>query len=169
MTNQFYVYGLVDPRDGTTFYIGKGRGARIKQHALEVAKGRGDANHTKCRRILEIMQAGQSVREEVIKAGLSEHEAYSLERELIRKHKPRLTNINPGNRDSVQIRKDHANLLLSRLKTFEHWIATVPQEFMACTVQYGGPRKFYEKFRATLEHEAVQPSPLTVGVMHGPR
>lgn len=30
---KFYIYRLIDPRDGSTFYIGKGRGDRVFQHA----------------------------------------------------------------------------------------------------------------------------------------
>jgi hypothetical protein len=29
----FYVYRLIDPRNGETFYVGKGRGNRVFDHA----------------------------------------------------------------------------------------------------------------------------------------
>ena len=37
---KWYVYRLIDPRNGETFYVGKGRGNRIFAHA------RGDYNST---------------------------------------------------------------------------------------------------------------------------
>jgi hypothetical protein len=33
--NEFYVYGLIDPRTEKLFYIGKGKGKRISQHFNE--------------------------------------------------------------------------------------------------------------------------------------
>ncbi|AHI27618.1 hypothetical protein H845_3717 (plasmid) [Komagataeibacter xylinus E25] len=30
----YYVYRLVDPRNGETFYVGKGKGNRVFQHAV---------------------------------------------------------------------------------------------------------------------------------------
>ena len=36
--NGFYVYALVDPRDNTVFYVGKGTGNRIFSHEIESGK-----------------------------------------------------------------------------------------------------------------------------------
>lgn len=33
--NEYFVYALIDPRDGSIFYIGKGKGNRPKQHLTE--------------------------------------------------------------------------------------------------------------------------------------
>lgn len=33
--NEYFVYALVDPRDGSIFYIGKGKGDRPRQHLVE--------------------------------------------------------------------------------------------------------------------------------------
>ena len=35
---RFYVYELIDPRDGKVFYIGKGQGRRIYGHEAEAAQ-----------------------------------------------------------------------------------------------------------------------------------
>ena len=32
---QYYVYRLIDPRDGQTFYVGKGKGNRVFDHAAQ--------------------------------------------------------------------------------------------------------------------------------------
>lgn len=39
----YYVYRLIDPRNGQTFYVGKGRGNRIFQH-VKCANGFYDEN-----------------------------------------------------------------------------------------------------------------------------
>ena len=35
---QFYVYRLIDPRNGETFYVGRGRGNRVFDHVRGVIK-----------------------------------------------------------------------------------------------------------------------------------
>ncbi|MGI9440198.1 MAG: hypothetical protein ACR2OT_04365, partial [Parvibaculales bacterium] len=34
----YYVYRLIDPRNGETFYVGKGKNDRVFEHALGVLK-----------------------------------------------------------------------------------------------------------------------------------
>jgi len=60
----WYVYRLIDPRNGETFYVGKGRGNRIFQHVGQHVGGRPvtgagdedeeDASDLKLQRIKEI-------------------------------------------------------------------------------------------------------------------
>lgn len=54
----FYVYELVDPRDGAVFYVGKGRGNRIMAHEQEAKRGEAS---DKCDRIREVWAAGLKV------------------------------------------------------------------------------------------------------------
>ena len=65
---KYYVYRLIDPRNGETFYVGKGKGDRIFQHArsvpIEIVSaelGEEDAIELKLQRIKEIHSAGLEV------------------------------------------------------------------------------------------------------------
>jgi hypothetical protein len=116
--NRYYVYRLIDPRDGQPFYIGKGTGRRMHQHVSE-ARARRLGNSTKHLRILEIETAGFEVEHEVMQDGLSEPEAYRLENHLIATT-PGLTNIAPGtNPDAARQR---ALLLLRTVKDPVVWL-----------------------------------------------
>jgi hypothetical protein len=65
---KWYVYRLIDPRNGETFYVGKGQGNRIFAHAkgefTDTAKSdveeREDATDLKMQRIKEILAGGGS-------------------------------------------------------------------------------------------------------------
>ncbi len=60
----YYVYRLIDPRNGETFYVGKGSGNRIFEHANGELNLRGQENDlldTKMQRIREIRKAGLEV------------------------------------------------------------------------------------------------------------
>lgn len=65
---KYYVYRLIDPRNGETFYVGKGKGDRIFQHVRSVSfgiesadLGDEDAIELKLQRIKEIHSAGLEV------------------------------------------------------------------------------------------------------------
>jgi hypothetical protein len=91
---KYYVYRLIDPRDGSTFYVGKGCGDRMYQHVKEARNGR---QSRKCDRIREIFGASMEIGYEIDSRHKDELEAYEREAQLIGEiglH--RLTNLNRG-------------------------------------------------------------------------
>ena len=90
---KWYVYRLIDPRNGETFYVGKGRGNRIFAHARGVLDGDSeDVSDPKLQRIKEINATGLEVAHVVHRHGMdSERIAYEIEAALIDAY-PGLTN-----------------------------------------------------------------------------
>lgn len=148
--NGYYVYFLIDPRDGSTFYVGKGKGGRIRQHVAEVRAGRYGSNGAKCERIREIITAGMAVVEQIHRGGLTEDEAYELERRLI-KGMDGLTNIISGTVTARQSAAARMRVLIASLKTFDEWIVTTDQRILAqARSAFGDLREFYDRFRAEI-------------------
>jgi|BioPla2DNA2_1021312.scaffolds.fasta_scaffold17689_4 hypothetical protein len=90
---KYYVYRLVDPRNGETFYVGKGKNNRVFDHvkyALNEITNDGlfdtdgeDAESLKVKRIREIYNAGLSVTHIIQKYGLTDRDARIIESVLI--------------------------------------------------------------------------------------
>lgn len=95
---QFYVYRLIDPRNGETFYIGKGKGDRIFQHvaatrasdvSIDVGAEAGsdapeDELSLKVKRINDIRRAGLEVIHVIHRHGIeTPATAYEVEAALI--------------------------------------------------------------------------------------
>ena len=72
----YFVYDLIDPRDESVFYVGKGKGNRPAAHLAEAAKG---VRSRKCDRIREILAAELGVRVKIVERFLMEAEAYQAE------------------------------------------------------------------------------------------
>ena len=78
----FYVYGLIDPRNRKIFYIGKGTGNRVFEHERESLSSP-DSDKLKLKTIAEIKAAGLEVEKIIINCNLSEDEAFAAEAALI--------------------------------------------------------------------------------------
>ena len=82
---KYYVYRLIDPRKGETFYVGKGVGNRVFAHARgEIGIDTdSDALPTKIRRIREIQRDGFDVIHLIHRHGMDEQTALEVEAALI--------------------------------------------------------------------------------------
>jgi hypothetical protein len=90
-----YVYRLIDPRNGETFYIGKGQGNRVFSHIRAEQNLEGDDLDNKVKRIREIRVAGFEVAHVIHRHGLDDKTAFEVESALIDAY-PGLTNIVGG-------------------------------------------------------------------------
>ena len=80
----YYVYVLVDPRDDSIFYVGKGTGGRLLAHGEEALLRTGPGGQSsKVARIREIREAGLEPRIDVVRHGLEEDQAFHVEGALI--------------------------------------------------------------------------------------
>lgn len=79
-----YVYRLIDPRDGETFYVGKGKGNRVFAHIRAEENLRDDGVlDNKFKRIREIHLAGLEVGHVIHRHGMDDATASELEAALI--------------------------------------------------------------------------------------
>lgn len=90
---RYYVYRLIDPRNGETFYVGKGKGNRIFAHAKGDVES--DALSEKMARIRAIQLAGFKVAHVIHRHNLDSSTAFEVEAALIDAY-PSNTNIVDG-------------------------------------------------------------------------
>jgi hypothetical protein len=117
---KWYVYRLIDPRNGETFYVGKGKGNRVFAHVqAEIDK---DEPDNKLKRIHEIHLAGLEVAHVIHRHGLDERTAFEVEAALIEAY-PGLTNA-VGGAGSNDFGVMHAKEIIARYcapeAVFEH-------------------------------------------------
>lgn len=96
-SRDYYVYRLIDPRTGHTFYVGKGIGNRVFQHAkaaIKLKKHEDEASE-KIAQINAIKNAGLEVIHIIHRSGMTENEALEVEAALIDVYAG-LTNIQSG-------------------------------------------------------------------------
>jgi len=107
-----YVYRLIDPRNGETFYVGKGKGNRVFVHIRVEESLEGDEIDNKLKRIREIRLAGFEVAHVIHRHGMDEKTAFEVEAALIDAY-PGLTNI-VGGTSSADYGAMHAKEIIRR-------------------------------------------------------
>lgn len=107
-----YVYRLIDPRNGETFYVGKGKGNRVFAHIRDESGLEGDELGNKLKRIREIRLAGLEVGHVIHRHGLDDKTAFEVEAALIDAY-PGLTNAIDG-AGSDEFGAMHSTDILSR-------------------------------------------------------
>lgn len=101
---KFYVYGLIDPRNGKVFYVGKGNGNRVFEH-IKAERNYDDneiKKYEKIETINAIKNAGLEVIHIIFRHGMTEAEAYHVEAALI-DYIPGLSNIIKGQKNDYGI------------------------------------------------------------------
>lgn len=152
----FYVYFLVDPRCGTIFYVGKGKGQRAHHHERKARAGVVD-NPRKFDVIQELSLLGASPEVFIFESLLTEEDAYQLEATLIQAFKNTgITNISGGIEPSGLAAKRQAKEFLTRLKPFDVWMAQASQDQITLvTALHGSPEAWHSNFKKSLQTVAA--------------
>lgn len=99
----YYVYTLARP-DGSIFYVGKGKGYRIRQHEQEALRGH---DCPKCRVIRSIWQQGGTVQRAIVfetdDAQIAYDHEIALIREIGREHLTNRTNGGDGGKRTAKL------------------------------------------------------------------
>lgn len=113
---KYYVYRLIDPRTGQTFYVGKGKGNRVFEHAKNAIDLTDDDILTdKSRTIQDIINSGLEVLHVIHRHGIEdESTAFEVEAALIEAY-PGLTNL-AGGHDNSERGCAHADELIRKYK-----------------------------------------------------
>lgn len=113
----FYVYHLIDPRDGSVFYVGKGKGDRINHHERDARNGV-LGNPEKEFKISDIVSAGLKIEKKKIKFFSDENDAYNYETlEIERLGIENLTNMAKGRVDQDKKARTLANRFIIKMKS----------------------------------------------------
>lgn len=110
----YYVYLLIDPRNNEVFYVGKGIHSRVKQHTYEAKKSNKETD--KIKRINDILNSGNKVKEVIYSSRNTEDEAFDKEDELINfftnNYPGQLTNIQSGHKSIHTMTDEELNDIL---------------------------------------------------------
>lgn len=119
---EYYVYRLIDPRNGSTFYVGKGKGNRVFAHANGEKLIETDSMPDRLSIVSEIRRLGLEVGHVIHRHGLDEKTAFEVEGALMDAF-PGLTNIAGGHGNSDRGAM-HAKEIIDKIEAeeavFEH-------------------------------------------------
>lgn len=130
----YYVYRLIDPRNGQTFYVGKGRGNRIFSHVrnrINVSNDdqEGDKISLKLRIVAEIISSGLEVNHVIHRHGMDENTAFEVEAALIEAY-PSLSNI-AGGHNNIERGCAHVSELVIQYQAEE---APIDEQLIAINI-----------------------------------
>jgi hypothetical protein len=147
---KWYVYRLIDPRNGETFYIGKGKNDRIFQHAKGAlsSTAKEDSADLKLSRIKAINAAGLDVGQVIHRHNIeNEKVAFQIEAALIDAY-PGLTN-HVGGHGSYDYGCRHVEEIV-RDYVVEPFVAKEPLILICIARTYGEEGKsIYDAVRGT--------------------
>lgn len=81
----YYVYELIDPRNGLPFYVGKGKDKRVYFHLSENVRAKSE-NVKKFNKIEKIRRAGYEPQIKIVEYFQDEDDAYEYEETLIKQY-----------------------------------------------------------------------------------
>ncbi len=117
----YYVYRLIDPRNGETFYVGKGKNNRVFAHINQQIDKDGDEITDKLQRIRDIKITGLEVLHIIHRHGMDEQTALEVEAALIDAYAG-LSNEQGGHNNDFG--SSHAKEIIQRYQTeimdFQH-------------------------------------------------
>lgn len=154
----YYVYRLIDPRNGQTFYVGKGKGNRVFQHvkcAIDYYDGvdeTSDDDPNKLRIIKDILDEGLEVIHVIQRWNLTEKEAFEVESALIDAYQG-LSNLQNGHHTEYGV--TNADTLEKRLSLKEY---DEPTDFKYIIIKVREWRleELFERFPDTYRYESTR-------------
>lgn len=161
----YYVYRLIDPRNGQTFYVGKGTGNRVFDHVkcaikhFDTAEETSDDDPLKYQIIKQILDENLEVIHIIQRWNLTEKEAFEVESALIDCYQG-LSNIQSGHHSEYGV--TNAEQLQNRLSCsiydepddFKYYIIKIKQK----TIDERNTEGAYDgRYEATRKYWKIRP------------
>lgn len=164
-----YVYRLIDPIDGRTFYVGKGKGNRVFAHARAEQGLDGDHLRNRLERIRRIRLAGLEVGHVIHRHGMDDETAFEVEAALIDAY-PGLDNEVSGFGVS-DVGSAHANQLIRRYSAeaavFRHRVLLISINRTAAELDLYEATRFAWKVSRRRAEQAEVVLPTVQGIIVG--
>ncbi len=166
----YYVYRLIDPRNGETFYVGKGKANRLYEHvAGSVGENEIDVTPAKTSRIRAIHLGGFEVGHVLHRHGMDERTAFEVEAALIEAY-PGVTNI-AGGHGSDDFGVVHADELRRRYELpvaiIEHRVVMLTVDKLAAEESLYDATRFAWRIDVNKALKADYVLPVVGGVIRG--
>lgn len=155
---KYYVYRLIDPRNGQTFYVGKGKGNRVFQHVkcaidyYDGAEGIDEEDPNKFKIIQSIIDSGLEVIHIIQRWNLTESEAFQVESALIDAYQG-LSNIQSGHHSDFGVINAYELQTRLSMKIYDE-----PTDFKYVIIKVRSWRldELKDKFPTTYKYEATR-------------